>query len=187
MRANGKPRYAAGRAALGGVTVSLVLGLAACGSVVAGQSGQSGNAASGSSGTAASGSQPALCTSMSSLTRVVVSRTVGLTHVREVVPGGVTISDPTTVRNVASTLCSLPNMPRGPISCPAMLGGSYKFMFTATKRAFPPVTVQSTGCRTVTGLAHPDRRVVSPHAWKDLTGAFNQRVPMTPGHANATH
>jgi hypothetical protein len=122
---------------------------------------------------------------MDKLTRLVVGRSVGLTHVREVQPGGVTLSNPQAVRSVAATLCALPPMPRGPVACPAILGGSYKFWFVAAKRAFPPITVQATGCRVVTGLGHPDRRVVSEQAWVNLTSAFSQGASLIPGkHAS---
>lgn len=186
MRTKGKPRHAAGRAVLGGVTASLVLGLAACGSAVAGAGGQSGHAAAGSSrGTAAGRPEPALCANLDKLTRLVVGRSIGLTHVREVQPGGVTLSNPHAVRSVAATLCALPTMPRGPVACPAILGGAYKFWFVAAKRAFPPITVQATGCRIVTGLGHPDRRVVSEDAWVKLTSAFSQGASLIPGkHAS---
>jgi hypothetical protein len=186
MRAKGKPRHAAGRAVLGGVAASLVLGLAACGSVAAGAGGQSGHpAAASSSKAAASRPEPPLCANLDRLTRLVVGRSVGLTHVREVQPGGLTISNPHVVRSVAATLCALPPMPRGPVACPAILGGSYKFWFVAAKRAFPPITVQATGCHVVTGLGHPDRRVVSEQAWVNLTSAFSQAASLIPGkHAS---
>jgi hypothetical protein len=186
MRAKGKPRHAAGSAVLGGVAASLVLGLAACGSAVAGAGSQSGHpAAASSSGAAPNRPEPALCANLDKLTRLVVARTIGMTHVREIQPGGVTITSPRAVRTVAATLCALPRMPRGPIACPAMLGGSYRFWFVAAKRAFPPVTVQATGCRIVTGLGHPDRRVVSEQAWVNLTSAFSEGASLIPGkHAS---
>ena len=184
MRTNGEPRHAAARAVLGGVAASLVLGLAACGSVVAGAGGQAGHAAGGPKA-AASRPQPALCANLDKLTRLVVGRTIGFTHVREIQPGGLTVTDPHVVRTVAATLCALPRMPRGPVACPAILGGSYRFWFAAAKRAFPPITVQATGCRIVTGLGHPQRRVVSEEAWVKLTSAFSQGAALIPGkHAS---
>lgn len=186
MRTNGEPRHAAGRAVLGGVAASLVLGLAACGSAVAGAGGQSGHPAGASGATAMAGRpEPALCANLGKLTRLVVGRTIGFTHVREIQPGGVTVTNPHAVRTVAATLCALPRMPRGPVSCPAMLGGSYRFWFVAAKRAFPPIMVQATGCRIVTGLGHPQRRVVSEQAWVKLTSAFSQGAALIPGkHAS---
>jgi hypothetical protein len=186
MRAKGKPCHAAGTAVLGGVAASLVFGLAACGSAVAGAGSQSGHPAAASSSKAtASGPEPALCANLNKLTRLVVGRTIGMTHVREIQPGGVTITNPQAVRTVAATLCTLPVMPRGVLHCPAILGGSYKFWFVAAKRAFPPITVQATGCRIVTGLGHPDRRVVSEQAWVNLTSAFSEGASLIPGkHAS---
>lgn len=185
MRAKGMPRHAASNAVLGGVAASLVLGLAACGSAVAGAGGQSGHPAAASSPGAAGRPVPALCANLDKLTRLVVGRTIGMTHVREIQPGGVTITSPHAVRTVAATLCALPRMPRGPMACPAILGGSYRFWFVAGKRPFPPITVQATGCRIVTGLGHPDRRVVSEQAWVNLTSAFSEGASLIPGkHAS---
>jgi len=77
-----------------------------------------------------------------------------------VLPRGITIGEPGPVRELASALCGLPAMPRGQVNCPAQFRGSLRLAFAAGRRSFPPVTVQVSGCRVVTGLG-PSRTASS--------------------------
>ena len=161
---------AAGRAALAPAAAGALIMVAACGSrAAAGQPAPTGwaGAASMPGGRAVAGA--ALCRHIPQLTRVVVGRTTPL-HVLEpamVLPRGITIGDPGRVRGLAATLCGLPAMPRGPVHCPAQFRGSLRLAFAAGRRPFPPVTVQVSGCRAVTGLG-PARTASSAAFWRTL-------------------
>jgi len=98
-----------------------------------------------------------------------VSRTTPM-HVLEpamVLPRGITIGEPGPVRGLAAALCRLPAMPRGPVNCPAQFRGSLRLAFAVGRRPFPPVTVQVSGCRAVTGLG-PARTASSAAFWRTL-------------------
>jgi hypothetical protein len=185
---------AAGRGALVTVGTGAIIAVAACGQVPAGQSAPTGQSAStnlpAAASRAAASADPggpavrqsatsapaALCTDTVHLTSVVVSRTSGFrdSQLGSVLPRGVTIVEPGLVRGLAAALCGLPEMPRVALTCPAQFGtGSVRFGFAAGARPFPPVLVQVSGCRVVTGLG-PVRRATSAAFWqllnKDLGG-----------------
>jgi len=84
-----------------------------------------------------------------------------------VLPEGVTIGEPTPVRGLAAALCRLATLPRGLVNCPARFRGSLRLAFAAGRRPFPPVTVQVSGCRVVTGLG-PARTASSAAFWRTL-------------------
>jgi hypothetical protein len=156
-------------AALAGAAAGAIIMIAACGSrVAAGQPAPTGaaGAASMPGGRAVAGL--ALCRHIPQLTSVVVTRTTTL-HVlepAEVLPG-ITIGEPGPVRTLAATLCRLPTMPRGPVNCPAQFRDALRLAFAAGRRPFPPVTVQVSGCRAVTGLG-PARTAFSATFWRTL-------------------
>jgi hypothetical protein len=52
---------------------------------------------------------------------------------------------------MVAALCALPAMPPGQ-HCPAASAGSVRLVFAAGEQSFPPVSVQESGCRGVTGL-----------------------------------
>jgi hypothetical protein len=52
---------------------------------------------------------------------------------------------------MVAALCALPPMPAGQ-HCAAAAAGSVRLVFAAGTRSFPPVTVQESGCRSVTGM-----------------------------------
>jgi hypothetical protein len=180
------------------VLATVVLGtvaLAACGSVAASGSGAgSGHAspsrsasgrASGSPGSAGGGvgfSPPALCQDGARLTSLEIVRNHG-TKLPELQPGfpiQITVTDPARVRAVARALCSLPDMPRGLLHCPALLlGTAYTLHFTAGGRPLPLVTINSTGCEAVTGVG-PVRRAISPGFWRVLAEAIGVKPPGPP-------
>jgi hypothetical protein len=150
-----QPPGAASRAALAAIAVGAVVALTACGSrAAAGRSASAGGpgAASVPGGRAVAG--VTLCADIPQLTRVAASRTTTL-HVLEpalVLPRGITIREPLLVRALAIALCRLPKVPSGPVNCPAQFRDSLRLAFTAGGRPFPPVTVEVSGCRIVTGL-----------------------------------
>jgi hypothetical protein len=163
-------------------------GLAACGGVTAGPPGSPSAGVSGSTVTsgslapAASGSVPAsaapLCSNVSHLDTLVVSLAGVLprSHLPTALPGGIIVRDPARVRAVAAALCALPAAAPGVINCPADLGGSYRFVFAAGRRAYPPVLLRATGCRTVSGLG--SARDTSTAFWILLARELGTRHPM---------
>ena len=89
---------------------------------------------------------------------------------------GIVVS-PAHARAVARALCALPTMPHGIFNCPALFPGtSYQLRFTADGRALPVVTIEATGCETVTG-AGPARRALSPGFWRVLATAAGLSPP----------
>ena len=139
----------AARGVQGLIAVTSLMGLAACGSVSAGSAGHPASANASSSrapavaaGTSAGGSL-SLCADGQSADRVVVSRTAS--------PRQVTLRGATQVQAMVAALCALPPMPAGR-QCAAVSTGSVRLMFVAGERSFPPVTVQMSGCRSVTGM-----------------------------------
>ena len=135
----------AARGVRGLIAVTALMGLAACGSVSAGSAGHPASAsASSSSAPAAAAGTPAggtLCADRTSADRVVVSRAAS--------PRQVTLTGATQVQAMVAALCALPPMPAGQ-HCAA--AGSVRLVFAAGQQSFPPVTVQESGCRSVTGM-----------------------------------
>jgi hypothetical protein len=137
----------AARGLQGLIAVTILMGLAACGSVSAGSAGHPASAgASSSKASAAAAGTPAggsLCADGRSADRVVVSRTASA-H-------AVTLRGATQVQAVVAALCALPPVPAGQ-HCAAASAGSVRLVFAAGPESFPPVTVQESGCRSVTGM-----------------------------------
>jgi hypothetical protein len=160
----------AARGAQGLIAVTALVGLAACGSVSAGSTGHPPSASVGASNTSAAGTPAGgtLCADGHSANghsadgqgadghsanghsadghgadRVVVSRTAS--------PRQVTLTGTTQVRTMVAALCALPPMPAGH-ACPVTSGGSVRLVFATGQQSFPPVTVQESGCRSVTGM-----------------------------------
>jgi len=143
------------RGAQGLIVVTALMGLAACGSVSAGGTGHPSPASVSASKTSAPGTPAGgtLCAAGQGAggqgaggqgaDRVVVSRTAS--------PRQVTLTGTTQVRAMVAALCALPPMPAGR-ACPVTSGGSVRLVFAAGPRSFPPVTVQESGCRSVTGI-----------------------------------
>ena|SRR5690349_13884630 len=200
MRTLGKPEGAARRAALGGITAGLMIGLAACGNTVAG----TGTAASGPASRApavGAAAQPspsvnpggvmigtgpakdtALCRAVPQLTRMTFMRSTRppSLHVREVLPAGFTVRDRAAVRQLATLLCALPTVPPGQMTCPNDMGVSYRLYFVAGARGFNQVTVALTGCRMVTGLGPPRSWSTSTALQQALSQHFGIRFPLEP-------
>jgi hypothetical protein len=203
MRTLGKPEGAARRAALGGIAAGLMIGLAACGTTVAG----TGTAASGgpamhAPGAAAVKAQPsasgvnpggvmigpgpakdvALCRAIPQLTRMtfMLSTKPPSLHAREVLPAGFPIRDRATVRELATLMCALPAVPPGRMMCPNDMGASYRMFFVAGTRGFPVVTVEMSGCRVVTGLGPARSWSASTALEAALAQHFGIHFPLAP-------
>lgn len=181
------------RRSLGLLCAALILGpvmLVACGSVAApGSAGAAnGSPAAGDAGGAAAPGQavPArlvLCSDPAAADRVVISRSATVHAIqpeRNLAPGQATVAAAARVRALAKALCALPRMPKGPVECPALFAGTYRLRFTVAGRVLPVVTIQETGCQTVTGLG-PVRTVSrSPAFWTVLAAAVGPSSPVRP-------
>jgi hypothetical protein len=121
----------AARAVLALIAAAAVIGLTACASA-SHQAAATGQASPGAS----------LCANDRGVDRVVVSPPSS--------PHEITLHGAIQVRALATALCTLPPMTSGQ-SCPAAPGGSVRLVFTAGEQGFPPVSVQESGCRSVTG------------------------------------
>lgn len=171
-----RPTSVAARGMLAVISVSALLGLAACGSTTAAGAGRPASAGAGhtkqpTAAAAASAGVP-LCAAAGRVDRVVVSRVpAGPTSSPRVsLPGGNTFRDPVRVRALAAGLCALPFVRHGPLlSCPADFGGAFRLVFAAGRRGFPPVVVQGSGCRIVTGVG-PARSWLQSPQFKRLLG-----------------
>jgi len=194
---------AAGRAALGVIAGSLVLGLTACGSAAAGAGSPAiANPAVGRPSKAtspagqinpggpmmpASSKHVLLCREIPKLTRMTVTRTPGaalpLHHVREVLPAGFIIRNAATVQRIATMLCVLPGLPRGFISCPDLVGGSFRLFFSAPGQAIPSVGIQYSGCRVVSGLGPPRTWASSAAMQHEVSAGFGEPFHLIPPNA----
>jgi hypothetical protein len=128
-----------------------------------------------------------LCREIPKLTRVTVTRTPGaalpLHHVREVLPAGFTIRNAATVRRIATMLCALPALPSGFMSCPDLVGGSFRLFFDAPGKAIASVGVQYSGCRVVSGLG-PARTWASSAAMQhEVSAGFGDPFRLIPPNA----
>ena len=178
----GVPGTRSGRVTRPGQLVLAAVGTAlltaACGSQAATTSGatQPASPASSPSGTGPSGtgSSAALCSAPATVTRLVVSRVSALpqNHLHFAFPAGITVSSPAQARAVAEAVCGLPAAPRGPMSCPADWGLSYRLSFAAGTRSFPVVMAAAGGCGTVTGAGPARWTVRSPGFWTALARAM---------------
>jgi hypothetical protein len=121
----------AARAVLALIAIATVIGLTACASA-SHQAAATGPASPGAS----------LCAHDHGVDRVVVSPAMS--------PHVITLRGATQVRALATALCALLPMASGQ-SCPAAPGGSVRLVFAAGEQGFPPVSVQASGCRSVTG------------------------------------
>jgi hypothetical protein len=162
----------AARGIRGLIAVTALLGLAACGSVSVGSAGHPASASAASAGAASAGASSAsassagassagassagasaaapgtlaagsLCRARQSADRVVVSRIAS--------PRQVTLTGAAQVQAMVAALCALPSLPAGQ-HCPAASAASVRLLFAAGAQSFPAVTVQESGCRSVTGL-----------------------------------
>jgi hypothetical protein len=164
------------------IAVSAVIVLAACGSTAAGGAGHPASADAGhSTGPTAVASASAgvpLCAAAQKVDRVVAS--LPASHLREILPRGITITDAPRVRALAAALCALPPMPPG-LQCPADFGGVVRLVFAAGARDFHPVRIQLSGCRAVTGIGPARSWSRSPRFGGLLTRTVGGKGRMIPG------
>jgi hypothetical protein len=206
----GKADGAAGRAALGVIATSLVLGLAACGNPVTVSGGPATGAPPKSAEANRAFAQPRkttspagqinpggpmmpatskhvlLCREIPKLTRMTVIRRAGappLHHVREVLPAGFIIRNAATVQRIATMLCALPTLPSGFISCPDLVGGSFQLFFGAPGKAIPSVGIQYSGCRVVSGLGPPRTWASSAAMQHEVSAGFGDPFRLIPPNA----
>jgi predicted small secreted protein len=156
------------------IAVSAVIVLAACGSTTAGGAGHPASA-----GVASASAGAPLCAAAPTVDRVVASLPAG--HLREVLPRGITITDAPRVRALAAALCALPPMPSGLQPCPADFGGVFQLVFAAGGRAFHPVRIQLSGCRTVAGIGPTRSWSRSPQFGRLLTETVGGKGRLIPG------
>jgi len=178
----GVPLGVAAWGALALIAAGALIGLTACGSstVASGAAHPASAGVGGSTGPApgvtASAGVP-LCAAVGKVDRVVA--TPGGSHVRALLPGGITISDAARARALAVALCALPPMPAG-LHCEAATGGAFRLTFAAGNQGFRPVGVQLTGCRSVTGLGPARSWSQSPQFGPLLTrtvGGVGRLIP----------
>jgi len=175
------PVSVAARGMLAVITITALIGLAACGSAPAGGAGQPSPAGAGHT-TAPAGA--ALCAAAGQVDKVVVTRVpaVPASSAHEPLPAGITVSDASRVRALAAGLCALPLLRHGPLlSCPADFGGAYRLVFAAGRRGFPPVSVQGSGCRIVTGAGPARTWSRSPQLKRLLSEVAGSKGQLIPG------
>jgi hypothetical protein len=180
------------------------IALAGCGSLAASGSGSAGTgssaapvSASGSARASGPASAPArtaagqaaLCASASTVTRLVVLRSRLINRIQVMhfpFPPQVIVTNAANARAVAAALCALPKMPGGLINCPnQILGATYRLTFTVAGKPLPVVTVQATGCQTVTGVGPVRRVATTPGFWRVLgnaIGLFGAGPPVFSGN-----
>jgi hypothetical protein len=152
-----------------------VLGVTGCGSV-------SGTTTTGHKGPPSSppaATAAGLCAAASQVDSLTVIRNVAFpaNHLRFRSPPRVTTDRPQHARAVAQALCALPRMPRGPMSCPADLGVSYRLVFSAAGRQFAVVTIRAGGCQQVSGAGPVRWLARSPGFWTVLEQATGEPGP----------
>jgi hypothetical protein len=100
-----------------------------------------------------SGAGTAVCTNAAHVDRLAIDRLNPLhQNFRFAVPAQITVTDAHRAQAVARALCALPPVGHGVYNCPADWGIRYQLRFAVGRHWFRPVTVDATGCRTVTGL-----------------------------------
>jgi hypothetical protein len=131
----------------------------------------------------------ALCGSIPSLRRLVVSRTDAFpqNNFRFSFPTTVTVSNRSRVRAVARALCALPVMPTGIHHCPADFGIVYHLAFSAPGHLVSPVSAEIGNCEVVRGVGSSTRWVArSPGFWTTLGMAMGLTSPSSKTFAGST-
>jgi len=155
------------------------LALAACGSVAASGSGAA--AVPVTPAPSSTAQHLTLCTDQGAVDQVMVRRVIllrqpGKQHFG--FPARVAVTSATQARAVAKALCAVPSPVSGVVNCPASFGIDYKLRFAAAAADFPVVTVQATGCQTVTGAGKPRTITRAPAFWTVLGKALGLRSPV---------
>lgn len=129
-----------------------------------------------------------LCGNAGGVDRLVVERMNLLpqNHPRFTFPAKITVSDPVKARSVAHAVCALPPMPRGPMSCGADMGITYRLGFAAGARKLPPVRADVGGCTGVSGIGQTRWTARSPGFWRALGAAMGIAQPSQPTFSGTT-
>jgi hypothetical protein len=123
-------------------------------------------AASGTTG----GAGTAVCANAARVDRLTIDRLNPLhQNLHLVAPAQITVTDARRAQAVARALCALPPVGHGVYNCPADWGISYRLRFAAGQALFRPITVDATGCRTVTGLG-PARLITGVFGFWTILG-----------------
>ena len=166
---------------LAGALLLAPAGLAACGSVHPRAVTAAGAASQSAAAARATPAHLVLCADPAAASRVVISRTMVTRQIqplKSLPPAQVSVAAGNPARSLARALCALPRMPKGTFSCPALLFGHVTLTFTVAGRRLPAVTIQPTGCQSVTGLG-PVRWVAkSPGFWAVLARAAGTTGPV---------
>jgi hypothetical protein len=121
---------------------------------------------------------PALCKAIARVDQLVVRRLDAFpqNHVHFTFPAVVVVDRPSSARDAAKSVCTLPPMPSGTMFCPADFGIAYHFIFKAGPRSFRAVVADVTGCESVRGLG-ATRWAMFPRFWQRLGKAMGLAVP----------
>ena len=192
MARQSRPRLTATSGILAGVAATAVLGLAACGSAVAGGTAHSGgNHAAKKSALQPGGTMiPAskstgvtACAHIPSLVRVTFVRTSGMVASKRMPQASpIVVTDPAAVRRLATILCGLPPQGSMVMSCPADFGTGYRLAFATSQQGFSLVTVHTSGCRIVSGLGEVRSWARSPQLGQVVRQTVDSGSALLPGH-----
>ena len=131
-----------------------LIGLTACGSVVATSSSHPATAgASRSTAPAAVAARASAGVPLCAAARRLDQLEIRLTdsQPREILPRALTSTDAPRVRALAAALCGLSPLPGG-LHCPATRHGALLLVFAVSGHVFAPVRIQDSGCPSVTGI-----------------------------------
>jgi hypothetical protein len=166
------------------IAISALIGLTACGSATVSGAGQTASGAGQSATPAATVSAAAggsLCAADQRVDRVAVSRIpASSASPGGLLPSAITLRGAAQVRALAVALCALPTLPAGQ-HCPAAVGESVRLVFAAGQRGFPPITIQESGCRSVTGMGSTRWWQGSPQLGQQLSEAVGGQGRLIPG------
>lgn len=178
-------------AAAAGLAIIASAALAGCGQVRASGGAPAAPASQRRAGQSHAGQSRApfalrsLCADPAAVTSVQVTRTASISQLGQAKPvpratPRITVSDPAKARGLARAVCVLPAMPRGALSCPASFGGGYQLIFVASGRRLHAVSVEATGCESVTGTGAGQTRWAArtPGFWAELARLTGIRAPV---------
>lgn len=118
-----------------------------------------------------------LCRGSSTVNRLVVHRIDELNTTRPHAAFGpvIEVTQAARAQEAAKAICALPEQGKYAAAGPPDLGIRYRLRFSAAKKTFPPVTIDSSGSETVEGVG-PDRTASrSPRFWSTLGDTIGNR------------
>jgi hypothetical protein len=159
--------------------------LAGCGSIPASSTGATSPASPKAAPSApvspgAAATQAALCQHTAAVTGLVITRN-RVMHIPQLqvgFPNQVSATSPAQARAAARALCALPSLPHGVFNCPNLtVGSTYLLRFTADGKQLAAVSIEATGCETVTGVGSARWAAKSPGFWRTLATAADLSPP----------